>query len=248
MAFAVISGPNYVSTIFVGGPVAVPSRRFAPFSELIGFSWAPSGTELAISYRTGSYQAGSPAGFPGPGGGRPRRRQAGPERSLTARRRLLRAGELVAQRQGPGHVVGSSRVGQHRRRWPLPGSSDLATGKLKTMATTLVHNDWLAWSPSGRSLALVAGGNRVLWDSGKRVEVCAIPTASCVAVRLPRGQFMTVYPSSLRVVSSCSMSPRATAPPVPATRPAWLRPQAGPSAPTMWPVGTALSGFSGRGR
>ena len=36
-----------------GHRVPVPPRRFATYADLIGFSWAPSGSALAVSYRKG---------------------------------------------------------------------------------------------------------------------------------------------------------------------------------------------------
>ncbi|HUY96697.1 MAG TPA: hypothetical protein VMW47_03595 [Verrucomicrobiae bacterium] len=62
----------------------------------------------------------------------------------------------------------------------------VAGGAPRRLALTLVHPSWLTWSPDGRTLAIVAGGNRLLWD-GKRIVLCRIPEASCRAVPQPAG-------------------------------------------------------------
>jgi dipeptidyl aminopeptidase/acylaminoacyl peptidase len=64
-------------------------------------------------------------------------------------------------------------------------SVDLATGHVRTLATTLVHLDWLAWSPSGTTLAVVAGPNRSVWDSGRHLDLCSIPGDTCKTLNQP---------------------------------------------------------------
>jgi TolB protein len=64
-------------------------------------------------------------------------------------------------------------------------SLELSDMKLRSLATTLVYQDWVAWSPDGRTVAVVAGGDREIWYSAKHVELCAMPAATCHAVALP---------------------------------------------------------------
>jgi len=62
---------------------------------------------------------------------------------------------------------------------------DLRTGATHTLATTLTYPSWLAWSPGGNSLALVAGIGRVVWGGDKHVVVCEVQSGSCRAVPQP---------------------------------------------------------------
>jgi Tol biopolymer transport system component len=66
-------------------------------------------------------------------------------------------------------------------------SVDLSTGHVRTLATTLVHLDWLAWSPSGTTLAVVAGPNRSVWDSGRHLDLCTVPEDTCKTLTQPTG-------------------------------------------------------------
>lgn len=74
-------------------------------------------------------------------------------------------------------------------------SLELSTLELRTLATTLVHPDWLAWAPDGRTVAVVAGGDREIWYSGKHVELCAIPAATCRGVALAAQDVMSLDPA-----------------------------------------------------
>lgn len=74
-------------------------------------------------------------------------------------------------------------------------SLEFAAGKATNLATTLTYANWLAWSPNGRTLAVVDGGNRSIWGSGKHVELCAIPAATCHAAPLPAGQLISLEPA-----------------------------------------------------
>ncbi len=71
----------------------------------------------------------------------------------------------------------------------------------------------MAWSPNGNVVAVVAGGDREIWYSGKRVELCAIPAAVCHTVALPSENVMSLDPSwtgvgSLVYVVAPAVGPR----------------------------------------
>ncbi|MGA3221500.1 MAG: hypothetical protein ABSE77_20915, partial [Acidimicrobiales bacterium] len=52
LAFSTVSVPSYTSGAIYLATGSAPARRFATYSGLIDFSWAPSGQALAVSYRT----------------------------------------------------------------------------------------------------------------------------------------------------------------------------------------------------
>ncbi len=53
LAFSTVNPTSfpYGALYLAGG--SLPARRFATYTDLIGFSWAPSGDGLAVSYRKG---------------------------------------------------------------------------------------------------------------------------------------------------------------------------------------------------
>ena len=190
LAFSVSYPPQYTSRVFLATPVTTHARTFASFDELIGFSWSPGGNSLAISYRT------SPgAGFEGvleisPLSG------ASPRTIYT----LSQGGYVELATwwpNGDGIIFWSDPAGS--ASIAADGLSleslDLATGKATNMATTLTYTNWLAWSPDGRTLAVVDGGNRSIWASGKHVELCAVPAAACHAAPLPAGPVISLEPA-----------------------------------------------------
>jgi hypothetical protein len=98
-------------------------------------------------------------------------------------------------------------------------SLELSNLKVSALATTLVYGNWVAWSPNGKTVAVVAGGDREIWYSGKHVELCAVPAATCGAVPLLSDDVMSLDPAwtgagSLIYVLAPAVSPsRAGAPP-----------------------------------
>jgi hypothetical protein len=66
-------------------------------------------------------------------------------------------------------------------------SFDIATRKAHTLATMLPHADWLAWSPDGGTVAVVAGGDRVVWDGAKHLALCQVVAGTCRAEAQPKG-------------------------------------------------------------
>lgn len=179
LAFSLVPTPGAKTTVFMGSPASTAPARFGTYAELIGFSWSPDAAALAVSYR---------AGQPGPGRGvlavvpvhgHPR----------TVYRGSGFGDALLAGWWPSGHgllfwddPVGSASVAADGLALK---SLDLITGKTTTLATTLVHDEWVSWSPDGREVAIVAGGDRELWDWGKHVEVCAVPSGTCRAPALP---------------------------------------------------------------
>jgi hypothetical protein len=66
-------------------------------------------------------------------------------------------------------------------------SLNLSTEKSTTLAATLTYKDWLAWAPSGSVVAIVAGSDRVTWDSSRKIDICSIPAGSCSPVSTAPG-------------------------------------------------------------
>jgi hypothetical protein len=66
-------------------------------------------------------------------------------------------------------------------------SLDLSTGASRPLATTLVHPDWVKWSPSGDSVAIVSGGDRIIWDLPRQPEICQVVSGVCRALYTPTG-------------------------------------------------------------
>ncbi len=220
MAFSVAHSPQYTSRIFVAAPVTAPARVFASFDELIDFSFAPDGNTLAVSYRTSPG-----AGFRGVlelaplSGATPRTVYTMPHGGYVElaswwpdAKRLNPAGPNP---EGPNpedpNPEGPNPEGPNPGGivfWSDPAGSasiaadglsleslEFAAGKATNLATTLTYANWLAWSPNGRTLAVVDGGNRSIWGSGKHVELCAIPAATCHAAPLPAGQLISLEPA-----------------------------------------------------
>jgi TolB protein len=176
--------PSYTSSGIYLATASSPARRFATYSSLIDFSWAPSGTALAVSYRTAT---------------EPNQPQA--EKGFIKISPVDgQAGRTVYTLADYGYAVlaGWWPDGKGLLFWNDPAGSasiaadglaldslELSDMKLRSLATTLVYQDWVAWSPDGRTVAVVAGGDREIWYSAKHVELCAMPAATCHAVALP---------------------------------------------------------------
>lgn len=58
-----------------------------------------------------------------------------------------------------------------------------------SLGTTLVGSQWVVPAPAGGpdAVAIVVGGGRTVWSSGRHVEVCTFPSAACVADPYPAG-------------------------------------------------------------
>jgi hypothetical protein len=190
LAFSVSYPPQYSSRIFLASPETTHPRIFASFSALIGFSWAPAGNSLAISYRT------SPtAGFKGVleisplEGASPRTVYTLPQGGYVEPASWWPNGNGIIFWSDP---VGSASIAADGLSLE---TLDLATGKATDLATTLTYTNWLAWSPDGRTLALVDGGNRSIWASAKHVDLCGVPAGACHAAPLPAGPIISLEPT-----------------------------------------------------
>jgi len=67
---------------------------------------------------------------------------------------------------------------------PLDGVA-LGTSSPRTIVSTmLVHASWLAPSPVGNAVAVVSGGDRVIWSGGKQITLCSA-VGRCTPVAQP---------------------------------------------------------------
>jgi dipeptidyl aminopeptidase/acylaminoacyl peptidase len=227
------------STVFLASASSTALHALGTYRNFLGFSVAPSGKQLAVSYR---------AGLPPTGSSPPRWKG------------VLRVVPLAG---GPGRVVytlpqggyvllspGWWPNGKGLLFWADPAGSasiaadglpldslDLVNGKVSQLATTLTYLNWVAWSPAGTELAIVAGGDRILWDSGKHLVVCFMPAARCNPVPLLSPAAMALDPAwtpqggLVYDVAPANRSPGALAPPgvkMPANQPF------GKAAVTAW--------------
>ena len=221
LAFSVSGTASYSSKILLAAPTSMKLRQLGVYPDLIGFSVAPSGDALAVSYREGPPPA--------------------PGRAPTWKGVLA----VVPLAGGPGRAVYTMPEGGYvllrPGRWPNgkgllfwddPAGSasiaadglaldslDLATGRVSTLATTLTYSNWVSWSPSDNTVALVAGGDRTIWGSGKHLVLCAMPAAHCRSVPLPSSHLMSLDPtwtasgSLVYDLAAGNASPSALAPP-----------------------------------
>ncbi len=55
------------------------------------------------------------------------------------------------------------------------------------LTTSFVGSIWLAPQPGGSIVAVVSGGGRYIWTTGRHVDLCSFPTATCRSVPIPAG-------------------------------------------------------------
>lgn len=55
------------------------------------------------------------------------------------------------------------------------------------LTTSLVDSTWLAPQPGGSTVAVVSGRGRSIWTTGRAIDLCSFPTATCRSVPIPRG-------------------------------------------------------------
>lgn len=182
------SGASY--SLFIGSPMSMPARQFGTYDDLIGFSWSPNGAKLAVGFRSGPVGSGQGILEVVP--------------TMGSGRRTV----FTVAHFGYAQPAGWWPDGRGLLFWDDPYGSasiaadglaldslDLSSGKAKTLATALVHDEWLAWSPSGAELAVVAGGDREMWEPGKRVEVCTVPAGACRPVSVGASGSMGMSPT-----------------------------------------------------
>lgn len=58
-------------------------------------------------------------------------------------------------------------------------SMNLASGVTHVLSHGLPHPEWVAWSPNGGTVAVVAGMDRVVWDGAKHIVLCQAASGSC---------------------------------------------------------------------
>ena len=80
----------------------------------------------------------------------------------------------------PGRSPAAESTGLQLVSVPLDGTGALA------LARTFVYLPWLAWSPDGHRLALVAQSGSFPWQ-GSRVEVCRPASGTCTSMAQPAG-------------------------------------------------------------
>jgi TolB protein len=157
-----------------------------------GVAWSPDGGQIAVAVSTFSR----------------------PVSAQSWQGRL----ELLSPAGGPPQVVvaGKGNVlrlagwwpdGSGLLFWPDPqGSSSIAADGLpletvslagrhprQLVAAMLVHGSWLAFSPSGHAVAVVAGGDRMIWSGHKHIAICQ-SSGGCTPLPQPAGA-MSLQPS-----------------------------------------------------
>jgi hypothetical protein len=221
LVFSVLHANSYSSRVLLATASSAGLRSLGSYADLIGFSVAPSGDDLAVSYRQGTP--------PAPG------KAPTWEGVLQVRPLSGGPGRTVYTLPEGGYVLpapGWWPDGKGLLFWDDPAGSasiaadgltldslNLAAGKVSALGTMLTYPNWVSWSPGGRSLAFVAGGDRVIWDAGKHVVVCAMPSASCRSVALRSARLMALDPiwaaagSLVYDAAPGARSPSASTPP-----------------------------------
>lgn len=181
LAFETDTPTGLVDTLWLERPLtpAVPVRGLRVVDG--GFAWSPDGRHIAVV--TGHY---GQADGPGPlwvlqvvptSGGSPTTWFSSTQNSIDVASWWPDGGGLLF--------------------WIDPGASEAADGltldaqaaggQPHALAETLLNSSWLAWSPDGRTLAVVAGGSRSIWGGAKHVETCAVAVDTCTDVDTPPG-------------------------------------------------------------
>ena len=55
------------------------------------------------------------------------------------------------------------------------------------LTTSLVGWTWLAPQPGGSTVAVVSGAGRSIWTTGRDIDMCSFPSATCQSVPIPTG-------------------------------------------------------------
>lgn len=95
----------------------------------------------------------------------------------------------------PMHSASLAADGMQLFTLPIGGKPELLTRSLAaTYHITLGYPDWLRWSSDGRSLLLVAGAGRPVWD-GKQIAACDAFGAACQLLPRPAQGTVTLDPA-----------------------------------------------------
>lgn len=151
-------------------------------------AWSPDGTELAFD----------DSDFPQPASA------TAPARPATGRLGIVSVdggrGETVYQLAGSRiDLADWLPEGGGLLFWEDPGFAESADGdtlyslelgavRPVALVTSLVGPAWVVPEPDGKTVAVVAGGNRTIWTAGRDVDLCTFPAASCQAVAIPGGR------------------------------------------------------------
>jgi TolB protein len=189
VAFSATNPQTGSSKVFLAGPLSTHPRLMGELTDVVSLAWAPSGHLLAISYDlygTNGFVGGKLEITPTNGASPPTIINSAASMELAS---WWPDGKGVIYWADPDSSQSLAADGV-----PLV-SLDVADGRSVTLATTLVHANWLSWSPNGTTLAIVAGGNRSVWGSGKHVELCSTVTGRCKPAPLPPGHEMSMEPT-----------------------------------------------------
>jgi TolB protein len=188
-AAVVVAGANSaVSAAVAVITVAGKRKVLAAGSYVSGVAWSPGGRQVAAGisvFTRGGWRGGlellNPAG--------------GLQRVVAASKgNVLELAGWRPDGSGLLYWVDPQGSGSIAADGLALDSLTLTTGRSRTLADpVLVHGSWLAFSPDGRAVAVVVGGDRVIWGGGKHIALCD-QDGRCSAVAGPAG-VVAVQPS-----------------------------------------------------
>lgn len=178
-------------------PLSIEAPAATHWTSTSAPSWSPDGTLLAF---TASESAPRGAGrsdtiYIAPaGGGRAVSLVTSQGNGIEIAGWWARGGGLLYLLD-PMYSASLAADGMQLFSLPIGGRPALLTRSLaSTYRFTLGYAEWLRWSPDGRSVLLVAGGGRPVWD-GKRLAACDAFGAACHLLPLPAQGVVTLDPA-----------------------------------------------------